>query len=396
MPEYGRGSRAALGGAGRCRPPVRHQEWGEGSTSVRRQGGTTPRYGDRSADAGGEGGTGVRVGLWGLAHPHLPDRVRGWRAAGWEVAGAWDADPAVRADFCRQLGVAPAEKADLLSAATGLVVVDAWPAEACALAAELIAQGKPVLLEKPGAPHLAAFAAVRAAAKAAEDHGGTPWLQMGYHFRYSPAVRRLRARLRSHALGRVSLVRLHGGAPAGSLPAADWLRPGERGGLLFGLGCHLVDLALWLWGPPRLVSCHLLQRARGPVARHGSEDGAAALWTYPDMLLTLDMSGWERQGYGAGWSIEAYGEYGEVLATLQPAALHATQRAPAPQRPCTIRQGWACAAVDLFTAEGRDVRERLRRGAPPPCGLAAGAAVLRLLDHLYRAAETGATVRCSA
>ena len=75
---------------------------------------------------------------------------------------------------------------------------------------------------------------------------------------------------------------------------------------------------------------------------------------------TASLSGWERQGYDAAWSIEAYGEYGEVLATLQPAALHATQRAPAPQRPCTIRQGWASAAVDLFTADGRAVRERLR------------------------------------
>ncbi len=334
----------------------------------------------------------MRVGLCGLSHPHLPGRLAGWRAAGWEVTGGWDADPEQCRAFCRRHHVPPIEHPALLDPAVDLVVVDAWPDQACLLTADLLAAGKPVLLEKPGAPRASAFSVVAAAVRAGEQGGSRAWVQMGYHFRYSPALTSLRAWLRAGAGGRLSLVRVHGGAPAGTLPTADWLRAGERGGLLFSLGCHWVDLALWLWGAPLQVTCQLWRRSESPTARWGTEDGATAAWTYRDMLLTLEMSGWESRGYGDGWSIAVYGERGEAVAELGPCTFRRSMPLPGLAVPAEGCRRWACTQQDLFAAEAKDVRTRLRQGRAPACDAAQGAAVLDLLEALYQAAESGRAV----
>jgi predicted dehydrogenase len=116
-----------------------------------------------------------------------------------------------------------------------------------ALVLEALDLGLHVVADKPFAPTAAAAATLDRAAQAAGRILGV------YHNRrWDSDIRTLKAVLDSGALGRVT--RFHSRFDADD---PGTLEGGPHGGLLRDLGSHVVDQALWLFGPVERVFARL-------------------------------------------------------------------------------------------------------------------------------------------
>lgn len=131
-------------------------------------------------------------------------------------------------------------------------------------------RGLPIHLEKPGSDDPAAF---RQLMDEVEARGLL--LHTGYMYRYNPAVLYALDVVRSGRLGRVYSVEAHMNCMH-TPEMRTWLKK-HQGGMMFYLGCHLVDLIYLFQGEP--LSVTPLNRSVEP--QYG-EDFGMALFQYPD------------------------------------------------------------------------------------------------------------------
>ena len=103
--------------------------------------------------------------------------------------------------------------------------------------------GKHLHMEKPGGAELAPFEEMVGILK---EKGLV--FSLGYMYRFNPAIRALLDRVKGGELGRIYAVEAHMG---GKHPLAqrEWLA-GVPGGMMFFLGCHLIDLIYTIMGEP--------------------------------------------------------------------------------------------------------------------------------------------------
>jgi predicted dehydrogenase len=116
-------------------------------------------------------------------------------------------------------------------------------------------------------------------------------VQMGYMFRYNPAVVLLRDLLKRGWLGEVFEVHAVMSKVLG--PAERMALAPYRGGLMFELGCHVIDLVVGVLGAPGKVT---------PYPRHSSTrddgllDNMLAVFEYPTATATVNASALEVEG----------------------------------------------------------------------------------------------------
>ena len=111
-----------------------------------------------------------------------------------------------------------------------------------AQAAQALAAGKPVLVEKPLALTRSELSAVAAAAEASNA-----FALVGFNRRFAPLAGAAAAHLAAMPGSRHVLLRVN----AGPLPPDSWQRrQDEGGGRLVGEACHFIDLAVFLGGAP--------------------------------------------------------------------------------------------------------------------------------------------------
>lgn len=109
-------------------------------------------------------------------------------------------------------------------------------------AAQALAAGKPVLVEKPLALTRSELCAVAAAAEAS-----TAFALVGFNRRFAPLAHAAAAHLGAIPGSRHVLLRVN----AGPLPPDSWQRrQDEGGGRLVGEACHFIDLGAFLGGAP--------------------------------------------------------------------------------------------------------------------------------------------------
>lgn len=106
--------------------------------------------------------------------------------------------------------------------------------------------GKHIHMEKPGGTDLAAFEAMIQAAK----ESGIVF-HIGYMYRYNPYVQELLEQVKNGELGEITCVEAQMNC---------WHKPNVRkwletlpGGMMFWLGCHLIDLILLIQGTPKRI-----------------------------------------------------------------------------------------------------------------------------------------------
>lgn len=147
--------------------------------------------------------------------------------------------------------------------------------------------GKHVHMEKPGGRELADYEALIAAVKAQ----GLIFCP-GYMYRFNPFVQELLAAVREGKLGDIISVEAQM-SRVDPPETRQWMGQ-YPGGMMFFLGCHLVDLVYLLQGEPLKV--HALNRATGLDGVQTEDYGMAAL-EYPNGVSFVRTVAVERGGY---------------------------------------------------------------------------------------------------
>ena len=149
------------------------------------------------------------------------------------------------------------------------------------------AHGKMIHMEKPGSQDLAAFEKLIETVKEKNLI-----FHMGYMYRYNPCVLDLMRKTRQGELGEIVSVE----AQMNCLHKDDlreWLTV-FKGGMMFYLGCHLIDLILRIQGMPQNVIP--LNRSTG-LRGIESEDFGMAVLEYPNGVSFAKTCDVERGGF---------------------------------------------------------------------------------------------------
>jgi predicted dehydrogenase len=193
------------------------------------------------------------------------------------------------------------------------------------LSLDVIASGRHVLSEKP--LHTEAGPAFAAAAAAAERGVRT---KLGFTFRYSPAIRQIKAWIADGTLGEI--FHIHGFEQNSQFLDPDFpfrqnLDNAPRDRLIpaaiIGYGSHLVDLMRWLGGEFKSVASTMrnfipARQVRGMEGRQAFEieDGTVAIVDYASGTQGLLQSSFIAVGNYPGVEIRVYGSKGAAIARL--------------------------------------------------------------------------------
>lgn len=171
-----------------------------------------------------------------------------------------------------------------------------------AVAQKFAQRGVAVHLDKPGTAGASSFEQLVRTLK----ERNLP-LQMGYMYRYNPLVQRALSLVREGALGTIYSVEAHMSVRH-TPEKRQWLGQ-YKGGMMYYLGCHLVDLVLLFQGmPEKVVPMNCSTGIDGVTA----EDYGFALFQYPHGLSFVKTCASEYNGYarrqlvicGSGGTVE--------------------------------------------------------------------------------------------
>lgn len=241
----------------------------------------------------GDGRRRLRVGQIGTSHGHATKLEVYRTSPDWEVVGLVEPDAdlaAAAADKPAFRGV-PLLTREALFGIDGLdaVLVETTPDRSLEEAAAAVSRGLHVHLDKPAGASLPAFRRIL-------DEAARKGLvvQLGYMYRSNPAILLLHEFLGKGWLGDVFGI----DAVMSKVVDARSRRELARfpGGMMFELGCHLVDLVVGILGRPERVTGHA-RRALVP-APDALADNTLAVLEYPRALATIRSSAVEVEGFG--------------------------------------------------------------------------------------------------
>ncbi|MBE6602002.1 MAG: Gfo/Idh/MocA family oxidoreductase [Ruminococcaceae bacterium] len=147
--------------------------------------------------------------------------------------------------------------------------------------------GKHIHMEKPGSQNLADFERLIESAKA-----GGKTFHIGYMYRYNPLISRAIERAKNGEFGTIYSVEAHM-SRLDKKTTREWFES-FKGGMMFYLGCHLVDLVLQIQGMPTNVIP--LNTATG-LDGVDTEDLGFAVLQYPHGVSVIRMGGTEVGGF---------------------------------------------------------------------------------------------------
>ena len=146
--------------------------------------------------------------------------------------------------------------------------------------------GKHIHMEKPGSQELAAFEKLIETVR----RGGKVF-HVGYMYRYNPFISDAIKRARAGEYGTIYSVEAHM-SRLDPKTTREWFGS-FKGGMMFYLGCHLVDLVLQIQGSP--TSVIPLNTATG-LDGVNTEDLGFAVLQYPNAISVVRMGGTEIGG----------------------------------------------------------------------------------------------------
>jgi predicted dehydrogenase len=300
----------------------------------------------------------IGVGFIGTQHAHAAGKLEAARSLAHEfqVVGIVEPDINQRqllAGHPKFRGVRWLSESELLNLPTvEAVIIETAVPDLVPAAQRAIEASKHVHLEKPGGISRATFCHLFESALARKRH-----IQMGYMLRSNPAFEFCFRVVREGLLGRIFEVSGAMGKLADDKVRREIAAVG--GGAMFELGCHLIDAAITILGPPTNVKS--FNRA---TQSDGVPDNQLAVLEYADALATIRASivepfGSERRHF------EVTGEKGTIeIRPLEPPSLELTLNKPTE----TFLAGQQ--TIKLSKSKGRyqgELREfaRIIRGGTP-------------------------------
>ena len=252
------------------------------------------------------GAEAVRIAFLGASHSHGGGKIRVCQSSSdFAIAGLWDADPNVRAEYKGQGIPIVRPKAMLEDETVDVIAVEGPVADHAREGLRVVRAGKHLHLEKPPALDVESL---RDILNVARSRGLV--VQQGYMWRYHPGINRILEAARSGWLGDIHLVHatMHKTLGADARPA--WAQ--FRGGHMFELSPHVIDPLVRLLGRPNRVTPFL--------KKHGEfddtmADNTAAVFEYSGALGIV--VGASLAANGSRYrSFEVHGTNG--VATLRP------------------------------------------------------------------------------
>ena len=222
----------------------------------------------------------LRIGFLGMAHSHAAGKLSAAQSsAEWELIGICEENAALRERFQKQ-GVRILSQEDLFREAQ-VIAVESAVRDHYRHAKAALTAGKHVHVEKPPATTLAEFKELQALA-----HQNNRLMQMGYMWRYNPGIAKIIEAVREGWLGDVTAVRCSMNSLYNT-PASRAEVAAFRGGGMFELGCHLIDVVVRLLGRPVKITPTLRTHGRFDDTL---ADNAVALFEYPRALATVSIN----------------------------------------------------------------------------------------------------------
>lgn len=233
----------------------------------------------------------IKIGQIGVEHGHASKLSIYRESVDYEVVGLVEPDPGLRKAAESQAafrGLRWMTQDELLNT-RGLqaVLVETHVRDLLNVAETCIGAGKHISLDKPAGASLPQFRRVLDAATR-----GKLLVQMGYMYRYNPGVVLLRQLLARGWLGEIFEV--HAVMSKVVDPASRRTFAEFRGGMMFELGCHLIDVVVALLGKPTNVTPFSQQAARTDDTLR---DNTLAVFEYPRAVATVKSSALEVEGF---------------------------------------------------------------------------------------------------
>lgn len=233
----------------------------------------------------------IKIGQIGVGHAHASKLSVYRTSPEYEVVGIVEPDPQLRQQAEKQAafqGLRWLTQEQLLNE-PGLqaVLVETRVRDLLNAAHACVSAGKHVHLDKPAGESLPQY---RSLLQAAEKQ--QLMVQMGYMFRYNPAVVLLRKCLAEGWLGEVFEVHAVMSKVVGAAARKELAE--YPGGIMFELGCHILDLVIGVLGKPNTVT---------PFVQHTAAiddklaDNMLAVLTYPRAIATVKSSAVEVDGF---------------------------------------------------------------------------------------------------
>jgi predicted dehydrogenase len=230
----------------------------------------------------------LRAAVLGTAHAHAGGKINVLAASpDFDLVGICEPDAQLLgAARDRQLfaDLPWLDKAEILGDETiAMVAVEGRVSDNLGLARECLEAGKHIHLDKPPGIYLAEFASLLDLAASRDLI-----VQAGYMFRYNTAFELSLEAVREGRLGDICYI--HGEINSDIPPATRAELGMYPGGMMFELGCHLIDMLIATLGEPHTVT---------PFLRHDGEydddlaDNCTAVFEYDRSVAVIHSSAME-------------------------------------------------------------------------------------------------------
>ncbi|ORA39179.1 dehydrogenase [Mycobacterium aquaticum] len=342
----------------------------------------------------------IVVGLLGITHPHASARVRALREIDdVEVVAAADDDSRLKY-FTDKYDLEPRTIDEILGDdRINAIMVHSKSRDMVPHTVRALAAGKSVVVEKPGGGTVADLVQLRDAEAAHSDLV----VQVGYNVRLAESVSRAKELIKSGLIGEVVTVSARGAAMVGEHLTQHLNQPADMGGVLWILGCHMLDSLVHVFGAPDSVNARVHKSAR-LSDENSREDSAAALLNYPDMSITFSFDGHDHLEWFESSRITVYGTTGMIEVGILPQRLRVYVDADRGGYPA----GWTEWTQTYFTppfarteqnrfselpelenisnfhTEMRGWVDSIRTGAPIVSPVSDALTVARIVDACYR------------
>lgn len=250
--------------------------------------GATVRAAEQGATSGKRR---IKVGQMGVGHAHASKLSVFRESPDFEVVGVVEPDEALRGAAVNQAPYRDLPwltREQLLNRSdVELVLVETRVRDLLDNAEACVAAGKHLHLDKPAGASLPRYRRLLESAERQKLQA-----QMGYMYRYNPGVQLLHRCLREGWLGEIFEAHAVMSKVVG---VEDRKKLAEYpGGIMFELGCHVIDLVVGVLGAPQSV-----QAVAQQVARGGDNllDNMLAVFSYPSAIATVKSSAVEVEGF---------------------------------------------------------------------------------------------------
>ena len=234
----------------------------------------------------------IKIGQIGVGHGHAEGKMRSYRQSDeFEVVGIVEPDPELRRSRAQRpsyQGIPWMTREQLLGT-KGLqaVAIETRVRDLLDTAEACVDAGFHIHLDKPAGSSLPQF---RRILKTAASKGRI--VQMGYMYRYNPAIVLMRDLLKKGWLGEPFEIHTVMSKVVGQdsrRELADY-----PGGIMFELGCHIIDLTVGVLGRPSKVTPYI---RRSSHQNGGLLDNMLAVCEYPRAVATVKSTAQEVEGF---------------------------------------------------------------------------------------------------